>query len=52
LPLVFTQYEGSPPRSGFKFLFANPWVVGAIVATAIAVPVAIAASHHSEPASP
>jgi hypothetical protein len=34
---------------GFKNFIANPWVIGAIVATAVAVPVALANSHHSSP---
>jgi hypothetical protein len=44
--LVYTQFGGG---GGLKMLLANPIVVAGIVATAVAVPVAIANSH---PASP
>ena len=44
--LVYTQFGGG---GGLKMLLANPVVVAGVVATAIAVPVAIANSH---PASP
>lgn len=37
-----------------KFWLSNPWVIAGIVATAVAVPVAIATSqhHHNEPVTP
>ncbi|MBN1908379.1 MAG: carboxypeptidase regulatory-like domain-containing protein [Pirellulales bacterium] len=37
---------------GLSALLANPWVLAGIVATAVAVPVAIHNSNHSSPASP
>jgi hypothetical protein len=43
--------EDGVPRSGLKFWLSNPLVIGAIVATAIAVPVALSQQHH-HPASP
>jgi len=43
--------RGAPPQGGLKAFLTNPWVIGAAVATAIAVPVAVATSRHS-PASP
>jgi hypothetical protein len=44
--------RGAAPGGGFKAFITNPWVIGAAVATAIAVPIAVANSHHSSPASP
>jgi hypothetical protein len=44
--LVYTQFGGA---GGFKMLLANPIVVAGVVATAVAVPVAIANSKSSSP---
>jgi hypothetical protein len=41
-----------PPGAKFKTLLSNPLVIGGIVATAVAVPVAIHNSRSSSPASP
>ena len=41
--------RGQLGMRGFRNLLANPWVVAAIVATAIAVPVAI---HNRTPSTP
>ena len=46
--LVYTQF-GAGGGGGLKMLLANPIVVAGVVATAIAVPVAIA---NASPASP
>lgn len=47
---VVRGQEGTPP---LKVLMANPLVIGAVVATAVAVPVAIHnANQHHKPASP
>ena len=43
--------RGAAPHSGLKFWYTNPLVIGGLVATAIAVPVALTASHHHRPAS-
>ena len=43
--------RGAPPGGGLKYWLTNPWVIGAAVATAIAVPIAVANSHRT-PASP
>jgi hypothetical protein len=43
--------RGAAPHSGLKFWYTNPLVVGGVVATAIAVPVALTASQHHRPAS-
>jgi hypothetical protein len=46
--MVRWQFSG-----GLKYWLANPWVIGAVVAVAVAVPVAIHnANHDDEPASP
>lgn len=37
---------------GMKALFANPWIVAGVVATAVAVPVAIHNAQDSSPSSP
>jgi hypothetical protein len=44
--LVYTQSGGG---GGLKMLLANPIVIAGVVATAIAVPVAIANSSHASP---
>jgi len=44
--------RGAPPQGGLKAFLTNPWVIGAAVATAIAVPVAVAESRDKSPASP
>lgn len=47
---VVRGQEGNPP---WKVLLANPLVIGAVVATAVAVPVAIHnANQHHRPSSP
>jgi hypothetical protein len=46
--LVYTQDE-EQNRSGLKMLLANPIVIAGLVATAVAVPLALS---HSHPASP
>ena len=45
--IVYTQ--NGPQRSNLKMLLTNPIVIAGIVATAIAVPVALANSRHSSP---
>ncbi|MEN6452072.1 MAG: carboxypeptidase-like regulatory domain-containing protein [Thermoguttaceae bacterium] len=45
--VVYTQ--NAQPRSTAKMLLANPIVIAGVVATAIAVPVALANSHSSSP---
>lgn len=45
--LVRGQYGG---RLGFWL--SNPWVIAGVVATAVAVPVALATSHHHHPSTP
>jgi hypothetical protein len=45
--IVYTQ--DTPERSTWKMFFANPIVIAGLVATAIAVPIALSNSH---PASP
>jgi hypothetical protein len=46
------QPPAIPPRAQLKTFLANPLVIGGIVATAVAVPVAIHNSRSSSPASP
>ncbi len=46
---VVRGQEDTPP---WKVLLANPLVIGAVVATAVAVPVAIHNSNHHRPSSP
>jgi hypothetical protein len=46
--IVYTQ--NAPQQNGFKMFFANPVVIAGLVATAIAVPIALSNNHH--PASP
>jgi hypothetical protein len=46
--IVYTQY-GSPGRSTWKMILTNPIVIGGAIATAIAVPVALANSHSASP---
>lgn len=41
--------RGEGERSGLKYWLTNPLVIAGIVATAIAIPVAIHNSHHSSP---
>jgi hypothetical protein len=43
VPITYTQAGGD---GGFKMFLANPIVIGAVVATAIAVPVVLNNSHH------
>ncbi|MCE5266509.1 MAG: hypothetical protein LLG00_01295 [Planctomycetaceae bacterium] len=45
--IVYTQ--NAQPRSTAKMLLTNPIVIAGVVATAIAVPVALANSHSSSP---
>ncbi len=45
--IVYTQNGGG--GGGLKMLLANPIVIAGVVATAIAVPVALNNSHHSSP---
>ncbi|MBN2023887.1 MAG: hypothetical protein JW809_13980 [Pirellulales bacterium] len=47
-PLARAQYGGG----GLKAMFANPWIVAGVVATAVAVPVAVHNSQRSSPVSP
>jgi hypothetical protein len=47
LIVVGDTVRGAPA----KFWYTNPLVIGAVVATAIAVPVAVAANQHHHPAS-
>jgi len=44
--------RGAPPRSSAKFWLNNPVVVGGLVATAVALPVAIVSTQHRSPSSP
>jgi hypothetical protein len=44
VPVTYTDGEG-----GFKMLLVNPIVIGAVVATAIAVPIALNNSHSASP---
>ncbi len=46
--IVYTQ-GGCGGGGGLKMLLANPIVIAGLVATAIAVPVALANSHHASP---
>ena len=46
--IVFTQ-NATAPRGTMKMLLTNPIVIAGVVATAIAVPVALANSHPSSP---
>jgi len=48
-PVARGQYGGG---KGFPALFANPWIVAGVVATAVAVPVAVHNSQRSTPTSP
>jgi hypothetical protein len=45
VPVTYTDGE----EGGLKMVLANPIIIGAIVATAIAVPIALNNSHHASP---
>jgi hypothetical protein len=47
VPITYT--DGGGDGGGFKMFFANPIVIGAVVATAIAVPIALNNAHHASP---
>jgi hypothetical protein len=48
--IIYTQNGTENAGGGWKMLLTNPIVIAGVVATAVAVPLAL--SHHNKPASP